>query len=99
MHHGARADAGDAGDRDMGEQPHALVQRDAGADMAEGADLDARAERGAVFNQGGGMDSGHRYFVRAVMDHGAEFRLGAQRIADIGLAFEAPDRAAAAAAP
>ena len=30
------------------------------------------------------------------MDHGAEFRFGAQRVADKGLAFEPPDRAAAA---
>ena len=55
-----------------------------GPDMTEGTDLDVRAELRAVFNHRCRMNR-HRAF-RAVMDHRAELGLGAQRVADKGLA-------------
>ena len=78
----------------MGKKLDAIIQRDPGAEMAKGADFDIRAQTRAVFNQGCWMDSSLTF--RAGMDRGAEFGLGAQRIANIGMPFETPHRPAAA---
>ncbi|MNC94080.1 hypothetical protein D3C83_108490 [compost metagenome] len=55
----ARADAGDTGNADMADQAHAIAQPDTRPDMAEGTDLDCRADDGSVFDDGIGMN-GHQ---------------------------------------
>ena len=65
-----------------------------GADMAERPDLDASAQHARRPRPARWDECAVTRALRAVMDHGAEFGLGAERVADKGLALEAPHRPA-----